>query len=54
MTGVGAQSPINMGKAAVQTATAMLEGGVYETETYVETFFINRDNVDMYGTDGWQ
>lgn len=54
MTGIGAKSPINMGKTAVKTAAAILEDGVYEPETYVETFFINKDNVDMYGTDGWQ
>lgn len=54
MTGVGAQSPINMGKTAVETAAAVLDDGVYEQETYVETFFIGKDNVDMYGTDGWQ
>lgn len=54
MTGVGAKSPINMGKTAVKTADAILENGVYEPEIYVETFFINKDNVDMYGTDGWQ
>lgn len=54
MTGTGAKSPINMGKTAVKTAVAILENGVYEPETYVETFFINKDNVDMYGTDGWQ
>ncbi|OUP86594.1 LacI family transcriptional regulator [Lachnoclostridium sp. An169] len=54
MEGVGAQSPINMGKTAVKTAAAVLDGGDYEEETYVETFFINRENVEMYGTDGWQ
>lgn len=54
MTGIGAKSPINMGKTAVKTAAAILENGVYEPETYVETFFIDKDNVDMYGTDGWQ
>ena len=54
MTGIGAKSPINIGKIAAKTAAAILENGVYEPETYVETFFINKDNVDMYGTDGWQ
>ena len=54
MTGVGAKSPINMGKTAAQTAAAILEDGVYEPEIYVETFFINKEDVDMYGTDGWQ
>ena len=54
MEGIGAQSPINIGKTAVKTAAAILENGVYESEINVETFFINQDNVDMYGTDGWQ
>ncbi|MCC2254039.1 substrate-binding domain-containing protein [Ruminococcus sp. CLA-AA-H200] len=54
MEGTGALSPINMGKTAAKTAMAVLDGSVYEAETYVETFFINRDNIDMYGTDGWQ
>ena len=54
MAGVGAQSPINMGKTAVKTAVSLLDGGAYEEEVSVETFFINRDNLEMYGTDGWQ
>lgn len=54
MEGTGAQSPINIGKKAVETGIAILEGDSYENETYEETFFINKDNVEMYGTDGWQ
>lgn len=54
MTGIGAQSPINMGKTAVKVATALLAGKDYEKDNCEETFFINRDNVEMYGTDGWQ
>ena len=54
MAGIGAQSPINMGKTAVKTAAALLDGGAYEKDVSVETFFINRDNLEMYGTDGWQ
>ncbi len=54
MQGVGAQSPINMGKTAVKVASAVLEGGAFSRENYEETFFIGRDNVEMYGTDGWQ
>lgn len=54
MAGIGAQSPITMGKTAAETAAAILNRDRYERETYVETFFINRENVDMYGTDGWQ
>ena len=54
MQGVGAQSPINMGKTAVKVASAVLEGGAFSRENYEETFFIGRDNVEMYGKDGWQ
>ena len=54
MMGIGAQSPINLGEKAVKIANAVLNGEDYEKETYEETFFINRDNVEMYGTDGWQ
>lgn len=54
MEGTGALSPINMGKMAVKTAAAILEDGVYEEEIYTETFFIGKENVSMYGTDGWQ
>lgn len=54
MTGVGAISPINMGKTAAKTAAAILEGDGYEQETYADTFYISKENVNMYGTDGWQ
>lgn len=54
MIGIGAQSPITMGKTAAKTAMAILNRDRYEKETYVETFFISGENVDMYGTDGWQ
>jgi ribose transport system substrate-binding protein len=54
MAGTGAQSPINIGKKAVETGIAVLEGKDYEKEIFVDTFFINKDNVEMYGTDGWQ
>ena len=32
----------------------MLKGEPFERETYEEVFMINAENVDMYGTDGWQ
>lgn len=54
MRGTGAQSPISIGKTAVETAKAILSGEDYEREVHVETFFISRENVEMYGTDGWQ
>lgn len=49
-----AQSPINMGKTAVKTALSLLNGETYEKETYLETYLITKDNIDMYGSDGWQ
>lgn len=52
--GTVAQSPINMGKDAAKIGIAILKGDDYETETYEEVFMINKNNVDMYGVDGWQ
>lgn len=39
MTGIGAQSPITMGKTAAKTAVAILNRDRYEKEIYAETFF---------------
>lgn len=52
--GTSSQSPINIGKKAVETGIAVLEGKEYDKTTYEDTFFINKDNVEMYGTNGWQ
>lgn len=54
IAGTAAQSPINMGKEAAKIGLAILNGEEYEKETYVEVFMIDKDNVEMYGTDGWQ
>ena len=54
LVGTGAQSPINIGKEAVKVALAVLNGEKFEKEIYEETFLITRDNVELYGTDGWQ
>ena len=54
IVGTAAQSPINIGKKAAETADNILDGNDYEKEVYEEVFMINKDNVDMYGTDGWQ
>ena len=54
IAGTAAQSPINIGKKASEVAISILDGDDYEKETYEEVFMINKDNVDMYGTDGWQ
>ena len=54
LVGTGAQSPINIGKKAVETALAIMNGENYEKEVMEDTFLITRDNVELYGTDGWQ
>ena len=55
IAGTAAQSPINMGKEAVEIALAVLDGGDYEKENYVDIIdMITTENVDMYGADGWQ
>ena len=54
IAGTAAQSPISMGKSAARLVIDILEGNEYEKETYEEVFMINKDNVDMYGTESWQ
>lgn len=52
--GTSGQSPINIGKVAAKTGIAMLNGDDYEEVVYEDVFFINSENVEMYGVDGWQ
>ena len=54
IAGTGAQSPINVGKQAAKIGEAILNDEDYEKTTYIDTFFIGKDNVEMYGTTGWQ
>ena len=54
VVGIAAQSPINIGKAAVTVALQIMNGERYEKETLEEVLFIDRSNVGMYGVDGWQ
>ena len=55
IAGTAAQSPINMVKKAVEVGLAILNGEEYEKENYVEIIdMITKDNVEMYGADGWQ
>lgn len=54
MTGTGAQSPQTIGKLSMETALKVLNGETVEANIVVDTFIINADNVDQYGTDGWQ
>jgi ribose transport system substrate-binding protein len=52
--GSGAQSPISIGEKSVEVAYKILNKEDFEKRTPVETFLINKDNVDEYGVDGWQ
>ncbi|WP_461812078.1 substrate-binding domain-containing protein [Faecalimonas sp.] len=54
IAGTAAQSPINLGKTAVKVALNMLNGEEYEEETFLDTYLITKENIEMYGTDGWQ
>ena len=54
VTGTGAQSPINIGKKAAEVAYKILNGESYEKNISVETSLIDKNNVDQYGTEGWQ
>ena len=49
-----AQSPIKMGKEAVKVGLNILNGEDFEKETYLETYLITKENIEMYGSDGWQ
>ncbi len=50
----GGQSPIEIGKESVKVALNVLNKEKYARITYKETFLITKDNVQMYGIDGWQ
>ena len=54
IAGTAAQSPIHIGQEAAKIADCILTGQKFEKETYEEVFMINKDNVGMYGVDGWQ
>lgn len=54
MAGTGAQSPETLGYSSMMAAFDFLEGKTLEKEVVVDTFLISKDNVDEYGTDGWQ
>ena len=54
IVGTAAQRPITLGKDAVKSAFQVLDGEKIKEPIYEETFLITKDNVDMYGADGWQ
>jgi ribose transport system substrate-binding protein len=54
LVGTGAQSPINIGKISVEVMYKYLNGEKVDTETLVDTFIINKDNVAQFNPNGWQ
>ncbi|MCC8065564.1 MAG: sugar ABC transporter substrate-binding protein [Clostridiales bacterium] len=54
LEGTGAQSPVTIGQTIAETAYAWLDGEEVESYIPIDTFLITADNVDEYGTDGWQ
>lgn len=54
MEGTGSQSPETLGYNSMMSAFTILEGGSVEKNIVVDTFLITNENVDEFGTDGWQ
>ena len=54
LVGSGAQSPVQIGVKSTEVAYLILNGEDFEERYPVETFLINAENVEEYGTDGWQ
>lgn len=48
------QSTIKMGQEAAAVAIKIMQGEDYERVIYIETFLINKENVNTYGVDTWQ
>lgn len=54
MEGTGAQSPESLGYDSMAATFNVLAGNEVTKNISVETFLISADNVEEYGTDGWQ
>lgn len=50
----GAQSPVSIANKSVEVMYKVLKGEKVDDRYPVETFLITKDNVNDYGTDGWQ
>lgn len=49
-----AQSTINMGKESAKIAYQILSGKEVDHETLIDPIAITKENIDDYGTEGWQ
>lgn len=54
LEGTGAQSPVTIADKSVEVMYKVLAGEPVDERYPVETFMITRDNLEQYGTDGWQ
>ena len=52
--GSGAQSPISIAQESVKLAYKILNREPFDKRVPVRTFMINQDNVNQFGTTGWQ
>lgn len=50
----GAQSPVSIANKSAEVMYKVLAGEEVDDRYPVETFLITKDNVNEYGTDGWQ
>lgn len=54
MEGTGSQSPETLGYESMMAAYKTLQGEEIDPEIVVDTFLITAENVEEFGTDGWQ
>lgn len=54
IAGTAAQSPIRVGLKAVEAAVKILNGKDYDQTTLETVYFISKENIALYGADGWQ
>ncbi len=54
LTATIGQSTVKMGKEAANVGIKIMNEQQYERVIYIETFFIDKDNVQEYGVESWQ
>ena len=54
LEGTGAQSPVEIANQSLSVMYKIMNGETVDERYPVETFLITRDNLEEFGTDGWQ
>ena len=54
MAATAAQFPREIGRQAAEAAYRILEGEPVEPVVRIKTELITRENLEQYGSDGWQ